>query len=241
MKDVYGRLSEADLLPRERDAVSGRLTARRDDKRREQDQSAGRDARGSRVARSGRWWVAGSIALVLLVTAGSFALAGRGPQAPTTAPPAAGPTASASSSSVSSAPSQEPATAILLEYTGGELTRKECSDASGNGGCDYFDTAYDPLRVRCTAQGCLAYLFDARTVAVDQSASVSGEVPAPEAACKPTRWTVTLTPVGESVTEGLRHPARLVGTVTVSRPAEVVKGFSCLGAEEAYRYDAAPS
>lgn len=241
MKDVYGRLSEADLLPRERDAVSGRLTARRDDKRREQERSARRDTHGSRAAWSSRWWVAGFIALVLLVAAGSFALAGRGPQASTTAPPVVGPAASTAAPSVSSAPTEAAATAILLEYRGGELTRNECSDASGNGECTYFETVYDPLTVRCTAQGCIASVFGGRPVAADQPASVSGEIPAPEAVCKPTRWTIELTPVGESVTEGLRHPARLIGTATVSRPAELVGGFSCLGAEEAYRYDAAPS
>lgn len=238
MKDVYGRLSEADLLPRERDAVSGRLTARRDDKRREQDRSAQPDARGSRFRPSSRWVVAGSIALVLLVTAGSFALAGRGPGASTGAPTVAGSTTSTSAPSSTS--SEEPATAILLEYTGGKITRNECSDASGKGKCQYYDTPWDPLTVRCTAQGCILYMFG-RTVAVDKPANLSGEARSPVAACQPTRWTVKLTPVGESVTEGLRHPASLVGTATASRPAEVVPGWNCLGGEQAYRYDAAPS
>lgn len=89
MNDVYGRLSESGLLPRERDVVSGRLTARRDDKRRD-DKNHEEPARASRSAartRLGRpsltprlgWTVGGAALLLVVAVTGAVAFTGRMP------------------------------------------------------------------------------------------------------------------------------------------------------------------
>ncbi|MDN5767203.1 MAG: hypothetical protein L0H96_09340 [Humibacillus sp.] len=142
---------------------------------------------------------------------------------------------------VAASPTEPPATAIRLDYSGGKLARRECSDPSGSDACVYFNGAWDPLTARCTDAGCSIYVFDGVARPIDAPLSSSGDQPNLGKGCAPTHWTLKLTPVGKAVTEGITHPARLIGTVTASRPAESVPGNNCLGAEEAYRYDATPS
>lgn len=150
--------------------------------------------------------------------------------------------ASASPSVVvaSASPSEAAATAILLSYSGGTLTANECSDASGLGKCVRLDTPFDPLSVRCTPSDCIVTYFGG-TGSVAGPLTVTGHTDAASEGCQETTWKLTLTPVGDIVTEGIHHPAKLVGTAHTNRPAEVVPGSNCLGATETYNYDATPS
>ena len=136
--------------------------------------------------------------------------------------------------------SEPPATAIQLEYAGGSYIRHECSDASGEGGCSYLAEP-PPMSVYCTADGCTLYHYG--TGPIDGPLSMKGSTTAGNVkGCQQTSWTIDFTPVGVAETQGLRHPARITGTVTQSRPAEVLPdGTSCLGADDVYRYDASPS
>jgi hypothetical protein len=138
---------------------------------------------------------------------------------------------------------EPPATAIRLDYSGVKVLRRECSDATGGGGCGHIMDDYDPLPVRCTMKGCTVYLylFGATQAPVDGPLRMSGDYPDPTSDCAPSHWTIDLTPVGHAVTEGIRHPARLVGTLTARRGAKILPKFNCLGADEVYRYDAVPS
>lgn len=269
MSDVYGRVSVSQLLPRERDVTSGRLTARRDDKRRHdkpRDDSghAPVPRRGSRTRLGSPsitprvWWsVAGAAVLLVAIITGAVAVAGRPSQTPTAltaeqsttaeAPSAAGgPKPASASPAVSpstlatAVPTEPPATAIRLDYAGGTLVKKECSDAAGTGKCFHFDTQYDPLVVRCTPKDCLLYAYG-RSGSIRVPIRLSGDVQDPTSDCAPTHWTIKLSPVGESVTEGIRHPARLVGMATASRPAQLLGKFNCLGSVEVYRVNATPS
>lgn len=268
MNDVYGRVAATRLLPRERDVVSGRLTGRRDDKRRDDRRHdphrVGSSTRWKNRTRPGRqgtsprmWWAAGCAALLLVATiTGAVAVAGRTPDSQSAAPPprssasggasaAGSPRASASSIAAlpvaaSPSPAEPPATAIRLDYSGGKVTRKRCTDASGGGECFRFNTEYDPLVVRCTADGCKIYAYG-RTSSLAAPVSMVGDVPDPDSDCAATHWTIKIQPVGQSVTEGIRHPARLVGVATSSRPAALLAKFNCLGAEEVYQVDATPA
>lgn len=241
MRDVYREVSDwRRLLPRERDVVTGRRTGFRDDK--------GQEERSPRQERStrGRSWgglpfagvvVIGVIALAALgALVARAVLAGEGSSAPADSPSLASTTSAAPTPS----PSSTAATAILLEYSGGKLVRHECSDASGGGACTYYDDDYEPLVVRCTPSACVLRYIAGTTGSVAGPLSLSGMTDSAEDGCEETRWTLELTPVGEAVTEGIRHPARLVGTATASRPAEELPGVNCLGAEDVYRYDATP-
>ena len=120
------------------------------------------------------------------------------------------------------------------------MLSKECSDAAGTGECFRFDTHYDPLVVRCTSDDCLIYIYG-RTRSIRAPFSMSGDVQDPKSDCAPTHWSIKLTPVGQSITEGIKHPTRLVGEGTASRPAQLLPKFNCLGAKEVYRVDATPS
>lgn len=117
-----------------------------------------------------------------------------------------------------------------------------CIDATGGGcGSQIIDT-YKILPVRCTAEGCSVYVVDAKARLIDRPLRVTGKVTdTVNPSCAPSRWSVELRPVGRSTTEGVTHPARLVGTITANRPAEVQPGINCFGADEVYRYDATPS
>ena len=136
--------------------------------------------------------------------------------------------------------SEAPATAIQLEYTGGSYVRHECSDASGDGGCSYLPEP-PSISVYCTAAGCTLYHFG--TGPIDGPLRMKGRTTGGNLkGCQQTSWSMDFTPVGVAETEGLRHPARITGTVTQSRPAEVLAdGTSCLGTDDEYRYDASPS
>lgn len=245
MKDVYGRLSPGRLIARERDAVTGRLTARREDKRQDSDRSTQPSSGGDAVfARSTRaWWAAGAAAAVVaLFVAGAVAVAGRGPDDRSVAVRSAAADSGGTSGPVapsSGAPPVPPASAIALEYSGGARTRYECSDVTGGGSCAHIDASFDPLSVRCTADGCTLYFFG-KSAPLGSSLTLTGDVPA-KLGCQPTRWSIQLKPVGGAVTEGIRHPERLVGTASAARPAEQFPGVNCLGADEAYRYEAVPS
>ncbi len=229
MKQVYRDLADPGrLLARERDVVTGRRTALRDDKGRRGEQQAPRIAP--------RTWVASALAAVVVV-AGGFVGARELLAPDDVALPA--PTAATSAPATSAPPTEAPATAILLDYAGGELVRHECSDATGDGECAYYPDDYTPLPVRCTADGCTVYSIEDGPI--DAPLRRSGTVPAADGRCEPTAWTLDLAPVGEATTEGIRHPARIVGTVTKSRPAEDLGDVNCLGAEDEYRYDATPS
>lgn len=265
MNDVYGRLSESGLLPRERDVVSGRLTARRDDKRRD-DKSHKEPAKGSRSGTRTRlvrptltprmgWTVGGAALLLVVAVTGAVAFTGRMPDPPTAVPgqglltagvssSLGGPVPAAASVSVPASspasPTEAPASAIRLDYSGGKLVRNTCSDASGRGKCTLWEVQEGTLTVRCTPDGCTLYAFR-ETLPIDAPLSRSGDVPNKGKGCAPTHWTLKLSPVGEAVTEGITHPARLVGAATGNRPAALVPGFNCLGADQLYRYDATPS
>jgi len=261
MRDVYRDVPHRRrLLPRERDVVTGHRAGFRDDKRddRQQDQSQSQSSgsEGSGHGLLGTGVSVGTAALVALGVVVALAAGGLGvralvsddgegpPTATSTSGPAAAPGgASPGATGAGAVPvpsqSEAPATAIQLEYTGGSVVRHECSDASGEGGCAYFDSP-GPISVYCTADGCTAYHFG--TGSIDGPLSLKGQTNAETDGCQQSRWTLDLTPVGTAVTEGLRHPARITGTVTQSRPAEVLPdGTSCLGAEDEYRYDATPS
>lgn len=271
MKDVYRDVSHwRRLLPRERDVVTGHRAGFRDDKRdedRQQDQSQQSQSSGDGGAGHGLLGAGVSVGTAALVTAAVVVALGAGglgvralvsddgdapPSASSTsgtggepgaAPGGVTPGASGTASGVAGVPvpaqSEPPATAIQLEYAGGSVVRHECSDASGEGGCAYFD-APGPISVYCTAAGCTAYHFG--TGSIDGPLRLSGQTNAETDGCQQSRWTLDLTPAGTAVTEGLSHPARITGTVTQSRPAEVLPdGTSCLGAEDEYRYDAVPS
>ncbi len=167
VKDVYGRLAESRLLPRERDVVSGRLSARRDDKRQDRDQpesSPGPRARRrlGRASRSHpsprtRWAVGGAGLLLVAGIAGAFAIAGGTPETPSALSPT-GSSATAGSSTAGgppavpapASPTEPPVTAIRLDYSGGKLVRNTCSDPSGRGKCSPWDVQEATLTVRCT-------------------------------------------------------------------------------------------
>jgi hypothetical protein len=243
MNDVYGEVSDwRRLLPRERDVITGRRSGHRDDKH-HQEQSPGRSrSMGHRTRRRLPRAGLALVAALALGTVGALGarawLSGDGPSA-TTARPSSSPTGTVP---VAPPPSLSgtAATAILVEYSGGELVRHECSDASGGGACVYYDDDYEPLVVRCTPSGCTLRYVAGTTGSLAGPLTLSGTTNAAAEGCEETRWTLELTPVGEAVTEGIRHPARLVGTATASRPAEVLPNVNCLGAEDVYRYDATP-
>ncbi|MEO7422194.1 MAG: hypothetical protein ABIU87_07355, partial [Ornithinibacter sp.] len=146
MNDVYGRLSPARLLPRERDALTGHLTARREDKHQDFDRSTQQPADQGLLGRSARvWWAAGLAAVVVAGSvAGAVAIAGRGgttsgrivtAESPSTVPPL--PTSSVTGAS-----------AIQLDYTGGELTRHVCTSSIPGDTClGDVDFGFDPLPV----------------------------------------------------------------------------------------------
>jgi hypothetical protein len=223
------------LVPRERDPVTGRRTRTRDEKH----------ERRARRPRS-RLVVAAAIAAVVVVTAAAVTLAvvlpgsdddaatrpeSGGEAAPTTATDLTGVTPSSVA--------DPPATAITLQYSGGNLTRAICTDLLG-GSCTYpwqGQTEYDPLTVRCTPQGCTVTLFE--THELGGGLDATGAAPAGDG-CEPTVWTLSLDAVGTAVTHGIEHPARLVGTVTQFRPPEVLAAVNCLGGDEEYVYDATP-
>ncbi len=260
MKDVYRDVSHwRRLLPRERDVVTGHRAGFRDDKReddQQQDQSQPSGDGGASHGLLGAGVSVGTAALVAAAVVVALAAGGLGVRALVSddgdAPPAASSTSVPAGASGGVSPgatgaggvpvpsqSEAPASAIQLEYTGGRVVRHECSDASGEGGCSYFDSP-GPISVYCTADGCTAYHFG--TGSIDGPLSMEGQTNAETDGCQQSSWTLDLTPVGTAVTEGLRHPARITGTVTQSRPAEVLPdGTSCLGADDVYRYDAAPS
>lgn len=138
-------------------------------------------------------------------------------------------------------PTEAPASAIRLDYSGVKVVRRECSDATGAGGCSHIVLSYDPLPVRCTMDGCTVYIIGATPSPIDGPLAMSGDVPDLTSDCAPSHWTIKVTPVGQAVTEGIKHPARLVGTLTAKRAAKILPTFNCLGADEVYRYDATPS
>ncbi|GAA4114593.1 hypothetical protein GCM10022415_10610 [Knoellia locipacati] len=131
------------------------------------------------------------------------------------------------------------ATAITLEYSGGKLTVDRCTDLSGKGKCTKFPDDYDPLTVRCTADGCTVYYI--KEGPLTGPLTMAGRTKAITDGCQQTSWDIRLTPVGEAVTEGIRHPARLVGVAHTSRVPEMFPTVNCLGAEQTYVYDATPS
>lgn len=260
------------LLPRERDVVTGHRAGFRDDKREDDqqdrsDQSQQSHGSGDGGASHGLLGAGVSVGTAALVTAAVVVALGAGglgvralvsddgdsppaasattgtSGAPGGAPGGVSPGTSGTASGVAGVPvpaqSEPPATAIQLEYAGGSVVRHECSDASGKGGCAYFDPP-GPISVYCTADGCTAYSFGSGSI--DGPLSLRGQTAAETKGCQQTSWTIDLTPVGVAETQGLRHPARIAGTITQSRPAEVLPdGTSCLGAEDEYRYDASPS
>ncbi len=251
MKDVYRDVSHwRRLLPRERDVVTGRRAGFRDDKReddRQQDRSQTAGDRGASHRLLGAGMSAGTAALVATAVVVALAAGGLGVRAlmSSSGPggASAGATPGSSASGVAGVPapalSAPPATAIQLEYAGGGYVRHECSDAKGEGTCVYFDDP-GPLSVYCTADGCTLYHFGEGSI--DAPLVLAGRTSAETDGCQQTSWSLDLTPVGVAVTEGLEHPARITGTVTQSRPAEVLPdGTNCLGAEDEYRYDAVPS
>lgn len=258
MKDVYGRVAESRLLPRERDVVTGHLTARRDDKRRDRDQSEpspgprarGRPGRARRSHLSPRTrWAAGAAGLLLVASiAGAFAIAGGTPETPSALSPTgssttAGPSTAGGSPAapVPASPTEPSATAIRLDYSGGKVVRNTCSDPSGRGECSLWDIQeFDVLTVRCTPDGCTLH-FRGETPSIDAPVSISGDLPNSGNGCAPTHWTLEVTPVGTSATEGITHPSRLIAAHTANRPAAFGPGVNCRGADMEYRYDATPS
>lgn len=238
MNDVYGRLSPARLLPRERDALTGHLTARREDKRQDSDPSTQQPADQGLLGRSARvWWAAGVAAVVVAGSvAGAVAIAGRGGTASGRIVTAALP------STVPSLPtaSVTGASAIQLDYTGGELTRHVCTSSIPGDTClGDVDFGFDPLPVRCTATECTVYFFDGATAILGGPVAISGSYT--NAPCPEVFWSLELTPIGDSVTEGIRHPARLVGRATAKRKAKNIVSKDCLSGDYEYRYDASPS
>ena len=202
------------------------------------------------------WSVGGAALLIVVAVTGAVAINGRMPDPPRAlasngssradASPAGGAPVPASASAAALAATsatEPPATAIRLDYSGVKVVRRECSDATGKGGCSHIMTTYDPLPVRCTVDGCTVYLylFGATQAPIDRTLKMSGDYPDLTSSCAPSHWTIALTPVGQATTEGIRHPARLVGTLTAKRGAKVLPKFNCLGADEVYRYDALPS
>ncbi|CAN7278716.1 hypothetical protein [Knoellia sp. LjRoot47] len=131
------------------------------------------------------------------------------------------------------------ASAITLEYSGGKLTVDRCTDLSGKGECDKFPNDYDPLTVRCTVDGCTVYYV--REGPLTGPLTMSGKTNGATEGCQETSWDISITPVGEAVTEGIRHPARIVGVAHTSRVAEQLPTVNCLGAEQTYVFDATPS
>jgi hypothetical protein len=240
MKDVYRDVPHwRRLLPRERDVLTGRRSGLRDDKGEQQSQQPG-DGGASRGL-LGTGVSVGTAALVAAAVVATLAVGGLGARALLSGDDPSRPVATLTPAAPSPSSSVPAATAIQLEYSGGELVRRECTDASGEGECVEFDVEYDPLSVRCTASGCIVTYFGGTTGSLAGPLSLSGTTDAADEGCEETRWTLELTPVGEATTEGIRHPARLVGTATTSRPAERLPEVNCLGAEDVYRFDSTPS
>jgi len=258
VNDVYGDVPDwRRLVPRERDVVTGRLTGQRDDKRRNDHQDQPQHDASSQVAGHAvrSFSVPAVIATVVAVLAvvgvagvlGARAIGGgdddtsaRGPGA-TSRPDVGGSGAGGGGTPGASATVAPPAaaTAITLEYSGGKLTVDRCTDLSGKGKCDRFPNDYDPLTVRCTAEGCTVYYV--KEGPLTGPLTMSGTTKALTNGCQQTSWDISLTPVGEAVTEGIRHPARLVGVAHTSRVAEMLPSVNCLGAEQTYVFDATPS
>ena len=252
MNDVYGDVPDwRRLVPRERDVVTGRLTGQRDDKRRDDHQDRSQHDAGSQVAgRAVRSFsvpaVVATVVAVLAVVGvggllGARALGGGNDKGTSARGPSASSAPSAVGSSGATATLAPPAaaTAITLEYSGGRLTVDRCTDLSGKGECDTFPDDYSPLTVRCTAEGCTVYYV--KEGPLTGPLTMSGTTKARTNGCQQTVWDISLTPVGEAVTEGIRHPARLVGTAHTSRVAQLLPTVNCLGAEQTYVFDATPS
>ncbi|WP_377645331.1 hypothetical protein [Oryzobacter terrae] len=268
MKDVYREVSHwRRLLPRERDVVTGRREGFRDDKREDdpqadrsqQSQGSGDGGAGGGLLGTGvPVGTAALVAAAVVVALGAGGLGVRAlvsddgddpPSAVSTSGPGGAPGGAVAGSGAPTASggagvpvpvqSEPPATAIQLEYTGGSFVRRECTDLSGEGECEYYADPI-PLSVYCTADGCTLYHFG--TGSIDGPLSLKGRTSADTEGCQQTSWTLDFTPVGVAVTQGLRHPARITGTMTQSRPAELLPdGTNCLGGDEVYRYDASPS
>ena len=92
--------------------------------------------------------------------------------------------------------------------------RHECSDATGGGGAYYPDDNTPP---QCGARPTGAPVYSIEEGPIDGPLRRSGRVPATDAMRVRRCSTFDLAPVGEATTDGIRHPARIVGTVTKSR------------------------
>jgi hypothetical protein len=235
---VYGSVTDAArLLPRERDARTGRRIAERQDKRSDpRHRSAGR-RRARALA------VAGAVVAVLAIAGVAVAVAGPGdaPGEAVRRDPGSGVTTT--SGAAGQPPfTDPPATAISLQYRGGAFSARECTDLLDQGGCDLVAfNAFDPLTVRCTPDGCQVE-FVGRMIPLDPGASSSTTSPhSDDPACGTQSWTIELESVGTARTHGIEHPARLVGRATNDAPASVVPTSDCLGRHEVYDYDAVPA
>lgn len=242
MNGVYRSIADRDrLLRKERDPVTGRLVRTRDQK--------GRQAGGSDIvpppARRSRFVIAAAVAVLVLVAMAGVAAAVHarrdsrdGADQRSAENRSAAPRTTAGSQGTT-AVTDPPATAISLTYTGGTFTRRVCTDLLSPGACVPTSTGFDPLPVRCTPQQCQVTIFG-QTVPLTATTNATGAFPYAGPQCGTAPWSVELRAVGSKVTRGIKHPARLVGQGTLTGQAQVLPDADCIGADEAYQYDAAP-
>jgi hypothetical protein len=213
----------AGLLPAERDPVTGRRVARRDDKRRRR-----------RVRRTRRpWLVAAGVAVVIVTGAAVVAaLVAGGDDASSARTRDASKRATATTST-----DDIVASAISVQYRGGRQTSKTCVSATGSA-CRAPVVPWEPLDVRCTADGCTLTLFDRTLPIGTATTSYSTLFPYENPECGTAPVTGSLRGVGEVVTHGVRRPRRIVGTVRVDALAHQLPGYDCNGGVQEFRYDA---
>jgi hypothetical protein len=233
---VYGRVSDHDrLLAAERDPVTGRRELGRDDKG---DRSRTRPKRPRSLVTAAAVVAAVVVAAIVVVALVGGGDDGADQQTATTSPPGDRTTSARTGEGASTETTELVASAISLSYTGGTLETATCSSAAANT-CEVEPFGWDPLAVRCTADGCSVTLLGV-TFTLDGTTPVAIDVPYEGPECGTAPVTGTLVPVGSATTRGVTHPARITGTVQVSIAARLVPTADCIGVEQVYVYDAVP-
>jgi hypothetical protein len=130
--------------------------------------------------------------------------------------------------------------AISADYRGGRQTVKTCVDPSG-APCTPRAIPWEPLPVRCTADGCTATIFGTTVRLGDAAAAYSTNFVYERPDCGTAPMTGSLRAVGHTTTHGVRRPVRIVGTLRLDATPHAVPGANCLGGVQEYRYDATAS
>jgi hypothetical protein len=127
--------------------------------------------------------------------------------------------------------------AITADYRGGHLVTETCVDSSG-ATCVPPKFDWEPLVVRCTAEGCTATIFNT-TIALDDSpASYQTAFGYEDPACGTAPVTGSLRGVGHVIEHGLERPRRIVGRLRLDATAHRIPTADCLGGVREFAYDA---